>query len=583
MFYSQFILAKKGPLGKIWLAAHLDKKLTKTQIAQTDIKASVESIMAPAIPIALRLSGHLLLGVCRIYSRKVFYLYNESNEALVKTKMSFRPGIVDLPEDQQTAQYNSITLAENPAADDLDLPPIPTQGEMALEEIVTDGDADEVELARKDSSSSISFNARKQDITLSDEDGGLAQFGAPGMEDQDLLDSAAIDGNDWFMPGDPNMSSDDIEKARKDSTSGAAFDFDDVGVSFGGFEDDQLGEGEDREARPSEIPKTDQSDIRLSGISPAPFDDIADAGNDLGFGDDLTIDSHDSVQFSPPAANKPRNTKRRRVQIDDETELSAEHIKNQLKDTTDIVRDFVPAPCSIQELLDRHEGVTAETLKRPLADTSLAPQLLTVFESLIPKALETDEQPDEIDFNVQSEEGSASKKSRRQSVAAAAIDADEETSGFAGEFEQEIEPAFEYYNDGPSFGQSVDGEGHISVQGDDEPEQLLGGLGDENTSQSSSAATEEGDQGVDEGRSGWSKRTTKMIHVLDREFKSAPGKNKRLDFLDMLGNDSNAKTAATTFFELLVLKSNNFINVEQAEPFDTIMIEKTANFVVASA
>eukprot|EP01047_Picozoa_sp_COSAG01_P109811 COSAG01_NODE_38662_length_486_cov_15.834625_1_plen_29_part_10 len=29
MFYSQFILAKKGPLGKVWLAAHLDKRLTK--------------------------------------------------------------------------------------------------------------------------------------------------------------------------------------------------------------------------------------------------------------------------------------------------------------------------------------------------------------------------------------------------------------------------------------------------------------------------------------------------------------------------------------------------------------------------
>mmetsp|Transcript_34292 Transcript_34292/g.77518 ORF Transcript_34292/g.77518 Transcript_34292/m.77518 type:complete len:109 (-) Transcript_34292:1235-1561(-) len=26
MFYSQIILAKKGPLGKIWLAAHWDKK-----------------------------------------------------------------------------------------------------------------------------------------------------------------------------------------------------------------------------------------------------------------------------------------------------------------------------------------------------------------------------------------------------------------------------------------------------------------------------------------------------------------------------------------------------------------------------
>ena len=29
MFYSQVILAKKGPLGNIWLAAHWDRKLTK--------------------------------------------------------------------------------------------------------------------------------------------------------------------------------------------------------------------------------------------------------------------------------------------------------------------------------------------------------------------------------------------------------------------------------------------------------------------------------------------------------------------------------------------------------------------------
>ena len=41
VFYSQIILAKKGPLGKIWLAAHWDKKLTKSQIFQTDIGSSV--------------------------------------------------------------------------------------------------------------------------------------------------------------------------------------------------------------------------------------------------------------------------------------------------------------------------------------------------------------------------------------------------------------------------------------------------------------------------------------------------------------------------------------------------------------
>jgi cohesin complex subunit SCC1 len=32
MFYSQVILARKGPLGKIWLAAHFDKKLSKNQV-----------------------------------------------------------------------------------------------------------------------------------------------------------------------------------------------------------------------------------------------------------------------------------------------------------------------------------------------------------------------------------------------------------------------------------------------------------------------------------------------------------------------------------------------------------------------
>ena len=41
MFYSQLILAKKGPLGKIWLAAHWDKKLSKSQIFQTNIMSSV--------------------------------------------------------------------------------------------------------------------------------------------------------------------------------------------------------------------------------------------------------------------------------------------------------------------------------------------------------------------------------------------------------------------------------------------------------------------------------------------------------------------------------------------------------------
>lgn len=96
MFYSQVILAKKGPLGKVWLAAHFDKKLTKQQIFSTDITASVNSILNPATPLALRVSGHLMLGIVRIYSKKVKYLMSDCTEAMWKMKLAFRPGKVDI-------------------------------------------------------------------------------------------------------------------------------------------------------------------------------------------------------------------------------------------------------------------------------------------------------------------------------------------------------------------------------------------------------------------------------------------------------------------------------------------------------
>ncbi|KAI3470379.1 hypothetical protein Pfo_027042 [Paulownia fortunei] len=122
MFYSQFILAKKGPLGTIWIAAHLERKLRKNQVADTDIGVSVDSILFPDVPIALRLSSHLLLGVVRIYSRKVNYLFDDCSEALLKIKQAFRSAAVDLPPEESKAPYHSITLPETFDLDDFELP-----------------------------------------------------------------------------------------------------------------------------------------------------------------------------------------------------------------------------------------------------------------------------------------------------------------------------------------------------------------------------------------------------------------------------------------------------------------------------
>lgn len=49
MFYASFVLNKKGPLARIWLAAHWDKKLTKAHVFEINIDSSVEAILKPKV------------------------------------------------------------------------------------------------------------------------------------------------------------------------------------------------------------------------------------------------------------------------------------------------------------------------------------------------------------------------------------------------------------------------------------------------------------------------------------------------------------------------------------------------------
>ncbi|CAJ0651696.1 13334_t:CDS:2, partial [Entrophospora sp. SA101] len=154
MFYSEAILSKKGPLAKVWLAAHWERKLSKTQFLQTNIQTSVGAILGgDQPPMALRLSGQLLLGVVRIYSRKAKYLLEDCTEALLKIKMAFRPGEVDIPEDQRVANFESITLPENITEFDILLPD-PQLNLSQWSEVITTA-----------TSSNIS---RPQDITITD-------------------------------------------------------------------------------------------------------------------------------------------------------------------------------------------------------------------------------------------------------------------------------------------------------------------------------------------------------------------------------------------------------------------------------
>lgn len=153
MFYAPNYFVGKGPMGRIWLAAHWDKKLTKQIIAEINILISIEQVFNnPELPpLALRLSGHLLVGITRIYSRKVKYLLADCSEALTKIKMAFRQSTqVDLPVEDSRASLKVINIRLPETIGDLDLalPELPEIDPLLLREDVFTIRAPEREFAR---------------------------------------------------------------------------------------------------------------------------------------------------------------------------------------------------------------------------------------------------------------------------------------------------------------------------------------------------------------------------------------------------------------------------------------------------
>ncbi|EKM48928.1 uncharacterized protein PHACADRAFT_132088 [Phanerochaete carnosa HHB-10118-sp] len=157
----------------------MERKLSKTQTLQTDIEQSVDAIVGQEVEVmALRLSGQLLLGVVRIYSRKAKYLLDDCNEALLKIKMAFRPGVVDMTEDQLVVNRNAITLQTNA---------------LDLDALLPDVNWD-IDFQQRPIQPAGQHIARSADITLAAADDFQFNFDGPGFDD---LDPQAIGSQDF--------------------------------------------------------------------------------------------------------------------------------------------------------------------------------------------------------------------------------------------------------------------------------------------------------------------------------------------------------------------------------------------------
>eukprot|EP00257_Ricinus_communis_P013886 XP_015571431.1 sister chromatid cohesion 1 protein 2 isoform X1 [Ricinus communis] len=113
MFYSHSFLSRKGPLGAIWVAAYCFKKLKKAQVTQTDIASSVDKILQDEFDaVTYRVLAYLLLGVVRIFSKKVEYLFDDCNKVLLKIKDFMVRNKERALMETLCAPYSSITLPE---------------------------------------------------------------------------------------------------------------------------------------------------------------------------------------------------------------------------------------------------------------------------------------------------------------------------------------------------------------------------------------------------------------------------------------------------------------------------------------
>ncbi|WVZ98440.1 hypothetical protein U9M48_043883 [Paspalum notatum var. saurae] len=185
MFYSHQLLARKAPLGQIWMAATLHSKINRKRLDKLDIIKICEEILNPSVPMALRLSGILMGGVVIVYERKVKFLYDDVSRLLVEINEAWRikpaTDSTVLPKRKAQAKHEAVTLPEKITHMVMEQPTIFSEAEAARFRGMRLEDLDEqyVNVSLEDDDFSHAENhhqAEAENITLVDNfESGLAE------------------------------------------------------------------------------------------------------------------------------------------------------------------------------------------------------------------------------------------------------------------------------------------------------------------------------------------------------------------------------------------------------------------------
>lgn len=527
MFYSEAILSSKGPLAKVWLAAHMEKKLSKAQLLQTDLKVSIVAIRGDdQPPMALRLSGQLLLGVVRIYSRKTKYLLDDCNEANLKLKMAFRPGVVDLPADQLLATLGSITLPD-------------AVSDFAL--LLPDPDYSTKQWEQETQAAASQTISRPQDITMKDS----FSFDASAS----LLRQTGLD--DFAMPDDG------VDLQFDDDGFGAFLPNISPGIEVGRdtaqLESPALNLDGDRPLANTITPKSLLNGEDLLGEDITGLNQITmgSIGSDIGLptlsGMPANLDmagfttGPNGIDLSMPLFRQQAGqTRKRKLLIDNAIEIDQNTLSSQLKNTSDITIDDELSPVNkrLQGLIFENPSVNDYmSLDGP---PNLVPELLALFSRVNLEENQTHDQADQTQ---------------------------DMGNGF-----NDFDAGMDTFQDLPH-----QGEGSI-VDSLLEPSMFFGDIATQEEIEIEDAQIPTASQ-PETQRSKIAQTTLRAIQLIKENMKARSSKKcgaapSAALFSDIAGPSTEAtrSDAVKLFFEMLVLNNKNVVEVKQSEPYGEMEI-----------
>jgi len=543
-------------------------------------------IKEPSVPLSLRLSGQLLHGVARIHQKKVTYLADDCSDALLKIKMAFRPGVVNLSAQDANATPSKINAPSLGAGDE------ELQSPVAKRSSGTKNRFQNVEPKIEDDWMKMTpVHTSRRSITRQH---------VP-FDDTDNKSVTTIDEKEepWAeFPMVPEDDASSIEVLRKADDSKSVIASENLAASNDGFDYGSGYVGND-----DFIPMSDNASAAMppngeQGDDENPWKLDSSRANRTSWIADI-IDDEDENQ--KPKHATPSRPKKKATADDDSKivdtsrkkqtgsvlkrkkkvevcELSNEHIQTGLSDVTDItVERNNSAEHLVYENKLRSQGydvrfstIGFDSGMQTPSTPGLHPLLARLFamnKKQVPsgsgesEALPEEEEDIEVARGVKD---ASTPQHANQNDSGINYGDDNYIPGDSYDDFRPSDPAA----DGANANSGMDdGQAELELTFREELHETTGSAGSANEAAVNNASDSTGESEK------WNPQTVKVMKLLREKLSESPS----ISYQDLAAGQKRT-IVAKAFFEVLQLASRGMIDVEQAKPFGEITIAPGTKF-----